>query len=138
MGALLETELDLDTVVLYGWEASKLASDVGRYRAMLREGLRAPPVYVVPLGDGAYSLDLHVRKGNGWRDGGHRRAIAHWLERVPLPVYERLQGGAVSAQDRVRISDVRIVGGEYAPARTRLGKVIERVDRALADYSFFM
>ncbi len=73
------TYLDLDKVELYGWETFK---DVMFIDSMVR-GIEAgddfPPVHVNKFSDTEYRLAVS-------RDGGHRRAVAHYVAGRPLKV----------------------------------------------------
>ncbi len=82
-----EIYLDLQEVDLYGWERYKSQTLVDSLLRGIAMGDVFPPVPVVQ-NDGFYSLDSFAHDArfsqSDIREGGHTRAIAHYLARKSL------------------------------------------------------
>lgn len=80
-----EIFLDLHKVPLYGWEKQKSRERIDRFVHGLQEGEVFPPVFVWKIRNQGYNLDK--RRADPLRkliDGGHHRAIAHYLTQKVL------------------------------------------------------
>lgn len=83
-------KLDLHKDFLFGWEGVKEIDEVEEYMTALRNGAVFPQVHVAKLNQGyPYYALLPNRQRRGKygvlvADGGHRRAAAHYIQRVPL------------------------------------------------------
>lgn len=79
--------LDLNVVEILGFEKRKHCSDVEKIIRGIENKVDFPPVFLVPVGkpdELKYRLTLlhdYVRRSNF---GGHRRAIAHYIENKPM------------------------------------------------------
>ena len=78
-----DIELDLHKFRLFGWEPRKRISDVEEILGSAREGVIFPRVDIMRLNSLDYSL-FPLEVGDSNPDGGHRRAIAHYLADIPL------------------------------------------------------
>jgi len=81
-----EFYLDLNKVTLFGWEPFKNYDYVSDMIDSIEEGKNFFPVPVGKINENTYSLVWGVkdRKYNLLADGGHNRALAHYITSVPL------------------------------------------------------
>ncbi len=81
-----EIDLDLSSVHLYGWERYKLRARIDLFLQALDAGKTFPPVFVCAIRGKEYHLDKRPRDAHNkdHADGGHHRALAHYLSHRPL------------------------------------------------------
>ena len=83
----METFLDLDKNELLGWEAEKEDLVVDAIIRGIDQGDQFPPVHVNRIGENRYCLDpCHEFQDTGISDGGHNRAVGHYIAGVPLRI----------------------------------------------------
>jgi len=76
--------LDLNKVRLFGFERETLASKVDRMIKSIEAGDEDfPPVPVKKFNKSTYAL-THQPDSTGKADGGHHRAVAHYIANKPL------------------------------------------------------
>jgi hypothetical protein len=79
--------LDLHMNQLFGWERVKSKEYVDSIIDGIKRGAVFPSVPVHRTIDNKFYLSLNVKKeGSSTVDGGHNRAIAHYITRKPLKV----------------------------------------------------
>ena len=81
---MVEVYLDLHEVDLYGWEKRKSAEKIKEMLEGIANGSVFPAVPVFETTFGVLLLDPKVKFQNGFLDGGHHRAVAHYIAQVPL------------------------------------------------------
>lgn len=83
-----EVFLDLEKVTLIGFERHKSDRVVGHYVGRIEAGDEFPAVKVYKIDDSTYQLTTLPKEGypdDGYdMDGGHLRAVAHYLAGKPL------------------------------------------------------
>ena len=77
--------LDLQEVDLYGWEAWQSRRKVRQFVKALEAGAIFPAVAVESVAEAGYYLVPRVTNDLDRVDGGHHRAVAHYIAGVPLP-----------------------------------------------------
>lgn len=98
--------LDLQAVDLYGWERDKSSALVRNLQAGIRSGWEFPSVPVVRFNYGFQLVPYGVNEVN-LCDGGHHRAVAHYMEKRPLKC--RLVENEGSVANRMHIRDIQLV-----------------------------
>ncbi len=82
-----EFYLDLNKITLLGWESSKSFDAVSSMITAIKKEKIFSAVPVRKIDDLTYSLVRGIQKEYSSReDGGHHRALAHYLEDIPLKV----------------------------------------------------
>ncbi len=97
-----EVFLDLVRDNLYGWETPQSKQRVDKYLEALKDGAMFPAVAAYEV-DNDFYLTPTIELPNGLPDGGHHRAIAHFLGGVPLRV-RVLFGGGVPYTRRAQLN----------------------------------
>jgi len=113
-----ELYLDLSWESLVGWQSEIGDLSVDAICRGIEEGDEFPPVSVVALEDGSYSLDLTKLDpdiGGRFLDGGHARAVAHYIMNEPLKCILNPKGLPHSISARIPILEIIITddNGEY-------------------------
>lgn len=96
-----ETYIDLRKVRLYGWEGQKSDLAIGSFLEGIEAGDIFPPVKVSRSGRKTYWIMPS-------EDGGHHRAVAHYLSGKPLRC-EVINNQKVEMKRPVLVSEIRIV-----------------------------
>lgn len=110
--------LDLSTTVLYGWEREKSDLTVDALVRAIEQNTVFSPVPVFKF-EGDYYLSYSTltksKDDPDWKltDGGHNRAVAHFIARKPLLC--RLVDEKPGAQRKIPIQDIVLTddNGEY-------------------------
>src|SRR3989344_8953182 len=78
--------LDLHKIELYGWEKEKSLRRVQAYLRVLQSGSVFAPLKIWRILDGRFHLDKESldAENPALKDGGHHRALAHYLAKIPL------------------------------------------------------
>lgn len=76
--------LDLNKVTLLGWEQRNLFSKVEEMVNAIESGDNFPAVPVKKINENTYRLTMDRLYEWGRCDGGHHRAIAHYIANKPL------------------------------------------------------
>lgn len=78
--------LDLHSVELYGWEREKSLRRVQAYLRALQSGSVFAPLKIWRIRDERFHLDKESldAENPALKDGGHHRALAHYLAKIPL------------------------------------------------------
>ncbi|HTY43624.1 MAG TPA: hypothetical protein VMC80_00060 [Patescibacteria group bacterium] len=76
--------LDLYKNELFGWEKKRSKLVVMAMMDKIKRGADFPAVPVRKIGEGRYALCGDIFLSSGYIDGGHNRAIAHYLARKEL------------------------------------------------------
>jgi len=79
-----EFYLDWNKDILQVWELDKSFTVVGAMREGIKLGHRFPAINVVEVGDNFYRLAAGKIFSDDFYDGGHHRAVAHYLEKKSL------------------------------------------------------
>jgi hypothetical protein len=81
-----EFYLDLNKITLFGWESPKLFDKVSCFIDLIEKEEEFPAVPVRKIDENTYSLVWGVKDKNNFilTDGGHHRALAHYITNVPL------------------------------------------------------
>ena len=79
-----EFYLDWKKDILQGWEHAKGSIVIAAMIEGIKLGHKFPAVRVLKLGGNFYRLALGNEDSDGYDDGGHHRAVAHYIEGVPL------------------------------------------------------
>lgn len=121
-----EVFLDLEKVTLIGFERYKSDRVVNYYVTRIEAGDEFPAVKVYKINDTTYQLTTLPKEGypdDGYdMDGGHLRAVAHYLAGKPLrctiegtrpEVSFRFQRTPVIIRDIVLIPDAEAGKGRY-------------------------
>ncbi|MBI4177631.1 MAG: hypothetical protein HY516_04685 [Candidatus Aenigmarchaeota archaeon] len=100
--------LDLNEVELYGWETFKNAMLIDSMVRGIEAGDDFPPVHVNRFSDTEYRLTVS-------RDGGHKRAVAHYITGRPLKVKIEETPPGLGIGHPYPIKDILLVDdqGEY-------------------------
>jgi hypothetical protein len=80
-----EARLDLREVTLYGWESHQSRRKIRRYVKALEAGAVFPAVAVELVPEAGYFLVPRITNDMDRVDGGHHRALAHFIADIPLP-----------------------------------------------------
>ncbi len=113
--------LDWNKHTLYGWERKKSRSVVDAIIKGIEAGYEFPAVPVHQEDDSTYYLSPLRETDDGLADGGHHRAIGHYLSRKPLKC-ELLYGGPIFPDEMcIAIQDIKIVDdtGDYEERKKR-------------------
>jgi hypothetical protein len=88
--------LELDKILLYGWERKKSDRVVDSIIKGIEKNVKFPPLYVVKASDKIYKLSTVIVDYNQYYmpnnqkvivcDGGHHRAVGHYITSKPLKV----------------------------------------------------
>lgn len=77
--------LNLDEVDLFGWEEGKSVKAIARMVRKIEADKELPPVFVAVV-EGKYVLsacpEFRYREPENY--GGHHRALAHYISKIPL------------------------------------------------------
>lgn len=114
--------LDLTKVDLYGWEGMQSKPKIDAIIRGIKARDKFPPVKVYKINDNTYQLTKlfkdpkNVGKG---REGGHSRAVGHYLEKKPL---ECVIEGTLEEVDLewhmpINIRDIVLANDAYAHKR---------------------
>ena len=98
--------LDLDKITLYGFETEKSDLVIDSIIRGIEAGDEFPPVPVLEI-DGDYFLHPYLRICQaGWMplDGGHNRAVGHYIAGKPLKCM--VTKGVIKPSDRIPISEI--------------------------------
>lgn len=112
--------LDWNVHQLFGWERQKSDLVIDAIIRGIEAGDDFPPVYVYPAGEQGFYISPWLENLPGWADGGHNRAVGHYIMRKPLKC-ALLKGRPFFDQMRVPIPEV-IIGedlGEYQDKKSR-------------------
>jgi hypothetical protein len=79
-------KLDLEKVTLYGWEPVKSVKKIAKMVEGVLLGEEIPPVQILNTSQGLILDPFHIiNQGSiALADGGHNRALAHYILGVPL------------------------------------------------------
>jgi hypothetical protein len=109
-------EIDLNQEDLFGWESRKSDLVIDALVRAIESGAKIPPIYVYSTERGFFLApaieDTRVRLS----DGGHNRAVAHFIAGKPLKA-EVLYGGEPYEYDPINIRDIQIVDDSGQLAR---------------------
>lgn len=101
--------LDLMHQDLYGWETPQSKERVEEFLVALQEGAVFPAVAVYEEPDGYY-LTPSIENFDGTPDGGHHRAVAHYLGGIPLRAKILSAGGPPYTRNmQLHVRDMRVV-----------------------------
>lgn len=76
--------LNWEKDTLQGWEYAKGSIVIASMIEGIKLGHKFPAVRVVKVGDNFYRLALGNEDSDGYDDGGHHRAVAHYITGEPL------------------------------------------------------
>jgi len=114
--------VDLESTRLFGWEKRKSDKVIDALIKAIERGADIPPVRVYAERDDLFlAASIHPsNEGSLSPDGGHHRAIAHYIAGAPLPV-KILQGENCVRYTPIPINDIEIVddNGELAAKQRR-------------------
>lgn len=99
--------LDLSGVPLFGWEDVKSLAIARIYQNRIRSGADFPPVPVARFPYG-FQLVPYAVNEFGLTDGGHHRAVAHYIEGKPLNC--RLVPNEGPVAGKIEIKGIRLTG----------------------------
>ena len=116
--------LDWNKHTLFGWETVKSDLVVDAIVRGIEAGDEFPPVHV-HQGEKGYYLSPLRETSHGWTDGGHNRAVGHYIARQPLKCM-LMRGGPIFPEtlcvpipeiiledDRGQYQERREVFGQY-------------------------
>jgi len=100
--------LDLNKVTLLGWEPVKFYDTISDLVDSIEEGKEFLSVPVRKIDDSTYSLVYGVkdRKHKFMIDGGHHRALAHYIINVPLKCELHPHHPLPDENSRIPISEI--------------------------------
>ncbi|MFA7707939.1 MAG: hypothetical protein WCX73_03245 [Candidatus Pacearchaeota archaeon] len=97
-----EIYLNLNKVELVGWEYNKSFDKVARFVEDIKKGDSFPSVPVKKIKDNLYSLIYISERWDFIEDGGHNRAVAHYITNKSLKC--NLVGKGLPVPQNVQVS----------------------------------
>jgi hypothetical protein len=109
--------LDLRVVDLYGFEHRKNKEILESMIFGIENGDTFPPVPVKKISESVYwlsadILDKNTYSNSTYLDGGHHRALAHYIVGEPLSCFLVDNAGPVDIKYRKKIQDLVLVSNE--------------------------